>query len=328
MSYTIKLLRSPDPDPFGGYDPGYPSDQGILGEPRGTGGGVSGSGGGGGGLLGALGIAANIYNTNRQNKKNREFAEQQANQQRQWSMDDWYLQNEYNSPTSQMARLREAGLNPNLVYGKGADNTSQAVRSSPPASYQGKAAQIDLPAFNNTLMTHMDLKMKTAQIDNLKVQNTVLEQEAALKAATTASTTANTARSTFDLGMSQELKTNSLEMASESLRKLKTGTDVQLQENERAAAQNSANLKTAAETILNMRAARANTEAERQNIRQQLHNLEATGKLQDMDIQLRKMGIQPSDNLFFRVLGRLLNGDLNNLPELPKSMRMRDTVPK
>jgi len=31
----------------------------------------------------------------------------------------WKMQNEYNSPLNQMKRLKEAGLNPNLMYGKG-----------------------------------------------------------------------------------------------------------------------------------------------------------------------------------------------------------------
>lgn len=34
------------------------------------------------------------------------------------------LQNEYNKPVNQMKRLEEAGLNPNLVYGSGADTLS------------------------------------------------------------------------------------------------------------------------------------------------------------------------------------------------------------
>lgn len=40
----------------------------------------------------------------------------------------WEQSNEYNSPAAQMQRLKDAGLNPNLVYGSGsvAGNTSQA----------------------------------------------------------------------------------------------------------------------------------------------------------------------------------------------------------
>lgn len=39
--------------------------------------------------------------------------------QRQWALSDWNTQNEYNSPEAQMGRYRDAGLNPNLVYGEG-----------------------------------------------------------------------------------------------------------------------------------------------------------------------------------------------------------------
>lgn len=40
-------------------------------------------------------------------------------EQRQWALDDWNRVNEYNHPSQQMQRLKEAGLNPNLVYGSG-----------------------------------------------------------------------------------------------------------------------------------------------------------------------------------------------------------------
>ncbi|MDL2320068.1 hypothetical protein LJC45_02925 [Alistipes sp. OttesenSCG-928-B03] len=39
--------------------------------------------------------------------------------QRADALADWNRENEYNSPTAQMARYRDAGLNPNLIYGEG-----------------------------------------------------------------------------------------------------------------------------------------------------------------------------------------------------------------
>lgn len=47
------------------------------------------------------------------NKANRQLAEYE------WSknLEMWNLQNEYNSPTAQMQRLKDAGLNPNMMYG-------------------------------------------------------------------------------------------------------------------------------------------------------------------------------------------------------------------
>lgn len=41
-----------------------------------------------------------------------------AEQQNQYNLDMWNLQNEYNSPAAQMRRYQEAGLNPALMYGQ------------------------------------------------------------------------------------------------------------------------------------------------------------------------------------------------------------------
>lgn len=55
-----------------------------------------------------------------------------ARQARAYDLKMWNMQNEYNSPQNQMARLQEAGLNPNLAYGSG--SVSGNVTSSPPKS--------------------------------------------------------------------------------------------------------------------------------------------------------------------------------------------------
>lgn len=96
----------------------------------------------GGGLNGlgvatsALGVIGSIYDTYQSNKTAKyntdktiaaNKAEAELAYKRQLEM--WRLQNEYNAPSSQMARYQSAGLNPNLIYGQG--NSGNA--SSPPA---------------------------------------------------------------------------------------------------------------------------------------------------------------------------------------------------
>lgn len=51
----------------------------------------------------------------------------------------WNTQNEYNSPKEQMRRLKDAGLNPMLVYGNGSvsGNTSASAPSYEPVNYTG-----------------------------------------------------------------------------------------------------------------------------------------------------------------------------------------------
>lgn len=90
-------------------------------------------------LQGATSVAGGLFGWLQQRAQNRANMKM-AEYQWQKNMEAWNMQNEYNSPTAQMERLKAAGLNPNLVYGNGADNTAGA----PPqynaphiGSYQG-----------------------------------------------------------------------------------------------------------------------------------------------------------------------------------------------
>ena len=49
-----------------------------------------------------------------QNKKNRELEAKR----RAYDLAQWERQNAHNHPLEQMRRLKEAGLNPNLIYGQ------------------------------------------------------------------------------------------------------------------------------------------------------------------------------------------------------------------
>lgn len=71
----------------------------------------------GSGLLGSL--IAGAYNRKRQR-------ESQA-----WAEKMWNAQNEYNLPVNQVARLKEAGINPNLAFGSAASAMGSNVPSPP-----------------------------------------------------------------------------------------------------------------------------------------------------------------------------------------------------
>jgi len=86
-------------------------------------------------------------------------------------------QNEYNHPKEQMKRLAEAGLNPRLVYGKGADVLMQPVRGTPPPM-----AKIDM-------LSGVSI---AADLDNKVKQNKLIESQIANVDAQTANTKANT----------------------------------------------------------------------------------------------------------------------------------------
>lgn len=65
------------------------------------------------------------------NKKNREWQEKMSALNYQRNIELWKMQNAYNTPFEQVKRLREAGLNPNLLYGNGSAATGNASDISP-----------------------------------------------------------------------------------------------------------------------------------------------------------------------------------------------------
>lgn len=70
--------------------------------------------------------------------------------QNQYNIDMWKLNNEYNSPQAQMQRLKDAGLNPNLIYGQGTTGNSSSPPSQgvPSPQNYSKAAEQLSKAFN------------------------------------------------------------------------------------------------------------------------------------------------------------------------------------
>lgn len=63
-----------------------------------------------------------------QTQQNKKLAQYSFNK----NVEMWNMQNAYNAPKQQMSRLQEAGLNPNLMYGKGTPGNAQTM-----PQYQG-----------------------------------------------------------------------------------------------------------------------------------------------------------------------------------------------
>lgn len=268
----------------------------------------------GGAQLASQGI--NAMSQGSMNKKTRQWNEKMYAMQRQHSLQDWTMQNEYNSPDAQMKRLKSAGLNPNMVYDKGVTTLAANVRSSDAPSWSPQAPQLNLGgAVNQGLSAYYDLQMKQAQIDNLKTQNTAIANEAILKAAQTENITQGTKMSKFDLGLKSELRQVSLEAATENLRKLSTDIDISLRQDERAAASTAMNLTQAVENILSVREQRAKTIVEKEHIREQIQNLRKDGELKQLDINLKRMGVQPGDNILLRAAGQAIQKYANPVKE-------------
>lgn len=75
------------------------------------------------GALGSLGSSLIGTGTSLAlNKKDKEFIQAENQKSRDFEIEMWNKANEYNMPSAVMERLRNAGLNPNLVYDNGAES--------------------------------------------------------------------------------------------------------------------------------------------------------------------------------------------------------------
>lgn len=100
------------------------------------------------GLFGALGqnvaIDKQIKAQQEENEKNRMYNFNLAQLQNKWNLEQWNRENEYNSPAQQMARLKAAGLNPDMMYQNGTSGLTAA--SSPSMTAGAPSSPVDMSA--------------------------------------------------------------------------------------------------------------------------------------------------------------------------------------
>lgn len=102
----------------------------------------------------------------------RRRAEARANAQ---NIKFWNMQNAYNHPAQQMQRFKDAGLNPNLIYGKGTPGNSEQITGAKAPEYN-----IDNPLSNIT--DFADVRKSEAQKNNLNSQTANVSMDTLVKA--------------------------------------------------------------------------------------------------------------------------------------------------
>lgn len=236
---------------------------------------------------------------------NRRYGRKQYEQQKRDALEFWHMQNAYNSPEAQMQRYKAAGLNPNLIYGQ--QNTGGSISTPDFKAAPGVAPRFNTADMIPALSSIYDIEIKRQQVNNMKAQFDVIQEEAALKAAQQRAVLANAGKSEFDLAFESEFRDISADMRRETLRKLRTETDISINRDAREALMNTSNLKEAVERMATMRIGRAKTRQEIQHIREAVNNMKKEGVLDDMEIELKKQGLTYSDPVYYRVAGRMLS---------------------
>lgn len=80
-------------------------------------------------------VAQQIQAQKEENEANRRYNLMLAEKQNQWNLQQWQRNNDYNTPSAVMSRLREAGVNPHMYYSKG--NAMGGVSTASPEMTAG-----------------------------------------------------------------------------------------------------------------------------------------------------------------------------------------------
>lgn len=262
------------------------------------------------------------------NRKGRKWAEKMYERERSDALADWAMQNEYNSPAANMARLKAAGLNPNLVYGDGANMPSVNIRGAD-QSWKPEAPQFDAKGAADSILAIAGQKQTEAQTDNLKAQRLLIDQQILKTAAETQATGVSTETSAFNLEQIKQKASTDIAQVKANLQQTYANTEYTKDQNERSAAINSMHIAEAVQKIANMRVDQMLTKhnigktdqeiaASKQNVehvKQQISNLQMDNDLKAIDKTLKENGIQPHDPAWQRTINTILK----NMPEWDKA---------
>lgn len=230
-------------------------------------------------LTGIIGAGANTISTISTNNAQRRWNEAMYNRQREDALADWARTNQYNSPLAQMQRFKEAGLNPNLIYGQ--TNMAQPVRSTDAKSWNPQA-----PAFNlgQIVDQYLQAKQAGASIDIMK------EQKENLKASTEGKLIDNL-RNAKGLSFIEPMAQAKLEGALQDNKYKGALTTLTLDRNEREAIKLSNDIQKTAQDIIESKQRVTKSQQEVRNLQETNNLIKQTGVLRKLEAMQKSMGL-------------------------------------
>lgn len=236
-----------------------------------------------------IGAASGIQSTmiqwdqaHKEARRQRDHEYNEARRQREYDYRMWQEQNAYNDPSAQMARLKAAGLNPNLIYGKG--SMAGNVANTHPKYTKAGWSQVTPPDFAAGAQTGMQIaalnvgmRKEAAEIDKVQQAANLIKQQALNEGVRNAILINQSDKTRTDADLAAELKDYNIEA-----KRIQN-------ENIKAEIQN----KLATNKTLN---------ADLSIKEQQRVNLVTQNMLENQKLNLAQYGIYPSDDALLRVL--------------------------
>lgn len=257
----------------------------------------------------AMNNAQNKRAFNRQVRYNKEMYDRQ----RKDSLADWHMQNQYNqeqnSPAAQMARYKEAGLNPNLIYGQQNMMPAAVVKPTETKGVQPRVSDQNLP---DVMAAYQGSRQMAENISNTKQQNLLL-------AAQTQKTIAEAKTAGANASVANKLAQLSLAAAEVGILKTEVEIKSGAEANQRAWIMQPYDIaeKVARFIVLEEQ---GKTEKERRDliknqsqetikkieqITENIKSSKAQRILMEYEIELNRMGVQKNDSMFWRLMAKM-----------------------
>lgn len=245
------------------------------------------------------------------NQQNIESAERINQSNIDWQREYFDKVNEYNTPTMQMQRFKEAGLNPHLIYGQGTSGNTTMPTAPDKKFAEAKGtvgtaqgwedwANLGLSAAQQYVATQQQI----AQTQNTEAQTQVAMAQKQNVDSQTVANYMNSAKTSQETEQSSQLFANKVATAEAGLNNLTTQT--------KSIEQQIASSKTGqklSEEQIKKTAQEIKESSERVKLLQmQGDNLGLDKELKQLDIQLKKVGINPQDPTWMRMLFQNIEG--------------------
>lgn len=234
------------------------------------------------------------------NKKNREFSEKMSDKARQQALDDFNMTNAYNLPSNEKKRLIAAGLNPAMMYGGGPGAQPAAIiRGTQPAQTTAQAA--NLQGLSNILPMLSQLKLVDAQAEGVQLDNATKYQDLVdrVEARNEVGNPTMMKSQILQTELQNAVVMGDINKATSDDQKRKIVHDSLL------AVQNAAEAKYRNENLLPLEKERLEKDLE--NLAFAIKQSESQATILEMNAQLAKAGIYPTDEIYLREAVILLN---------------------
>lgn len=235
-------------------------------------------------IAAGIGLAGQLLNSGIQggmNRATRKWNERMYGQQRKDALADWAMQNEYNSPLQQMARLKAAGLNPNLVYNNGATHSAQAVQKSDMKQWSPQAPQFD---FGQIIDQYLGTQQRQNAINVGKEQLEALKLENINKGI-------KNVKDAKGLPFVEKMLESTLEKNAASIAAMRQQTQFSISENARRELRNTADINVAVQRALNIEQQTTNDKAKLENLKATKDILIEQGNLAKLNRLWKEAGL-------------------------------------